>query len=62
MAVSFFTDTKRSAIFLRSIDIFSLLISLDPPQTEIDALSNPFAIALLTSCFVIRPSFPDATT
>ena len=58
IAVSFFTATSRSAIFLRNIDIFSLLVPLAPPFKAPDEVLIPLSIASRTSCFVILPSFP----
>ena len=60
MAVSFFTATRRSAIFRRSIDIFSRRVSLVPPQPAEAFPSNPADKAFITSFFVMRPSFPVA--
>ena len=60
MAVSFFTETKRSATFRRSMLIFSRRVSRLPSQPERTLLaSNPAASAANTSCFSTRPSRPE---
>ena len=43
IAVSFFTATSLSAIFLRNIDIFSLLVPLAPPFKAPDELLFPLS-------------------
>ena len=58
IAVSFFTETKRSATLRRSIDIFSRVCSRVPPQPCASDAETPAVIAATTSCFVMRPSFP----
>ena len=59
IAVSFLTETKRSATFRRNMLIFSRRVSRLPSQPErtLDA-SKPAAKAASTSCFNTRPSRP----
>ena len=61
IAVSFLTATKRLAIVLRRVVIFTRSLSRFPCQLLLkifDAVGKPLDNAISTSCLVILPSLP----